>query len=132
MIIKRVSRLGVTIDVLSDVWTRVLIIISEALIIDVRADVGIDALTDVLTNLLASAMVGDIGIEMPEFTVAVTCVADVLIGVRFDALIDAVYSDDVTIVTASGVGVGMLTDVDANVLAAVIVPSLSTDSGSFS
>ena len=48
-----------------------------------------------------------------------------------------VGSDDVTIVTASGIGVDMLADVDANVLAAgmaalkFIVPTSLSDSAPF-
>ena len=59
-----------------------------------------------------------------------------LIGVRLDALA-TVYSDDITYVTVSGIGVGMLAEVVVNVLAAVvtalnfIVSASTTDSVPF-
>ena len=42
-----------------------------------------------------------------------------LVGARLDAL-TTVYSDDITYVTESDIGVDMLADLDVNVLAAVV------------
>ena len=93
----------------------------EVLIIIVRADVEIGALADVLINVFASELVA-IGIDMP---VGVLVLVASVIGLEFavlvshgvDVLVDASTGK---IVAASDVGVDMLADVDATVLAAVM------------
>ena len=109
---------------------------------------GIDALDGVLINVLTSEAV-DIGIDMVidmgiivrvpsavnelEFAVTVSYAVGVLVSVWLDKL-TAVDSGDVILVTASGIGVDMLADVDTNVFAAGIadlnfsVPSPFVDS----
>ena len=118
--------------VLSDVLSGALINISvESLIIDVRDGAGIDKLDDVLINVLTSEAV-DIGIDMLVgagiivlvdsteinlgFNVSSVSYA-VLVEVWLDVLND-VGSGDMTILTASGIGVDMFADEDANVFAA--------------
>ena len=153
MIFTRVSHPDVTIDVLSDLCTGALINISvESLVIDMRDDVGIEKLTEVSINVLTSEAV-DIGIGtlvgagiivmVPsvvndmEFAVSVSYAVDALVDVWSEKL-TAVDSGDVTlIVTASGIGVDMLADVDANAFAAgmadlkFIVSTPLTDSAPF-
>ena len=96
--------------------------------------VGIEAFADVLINVFSEVV--DIGIGMTlvgvEIVVAVASTVIALefvvsVSYAFDALVDvcigaltAVYSDDVAIPTASGIGVDMLATVDANVLATVM------------
>ena len=92
---------------------------------------GIDELSDVLINVLTSEVVGIgigalVGVEIIVlvssaridlgFAVSVSyAVVDVIVGVWLDQLTD-VCSDDVTIVTASGIGLDMFADVVTNVL----------------
>ena len=119
--------------VLSDVLSGALINISvESLIIGVRDGAGIDKLDDVLINVLTSEAV-DIGIDMLVgagiivlvdsteinlgFNVSSVSYAVVLVEVWLDVLND-VGSGDMTILTASGIGVDMFADEDANVFAA--------------
>ena len=89
-------------------------------------------------NVLTSEEVGiGIGLLADEgaFVLVVSTViafgfvvsASSAVGELVDAWLDvltAVPADDMAVVTAPVIGVGMLTDVDANVLVAVIVPAL--------
>ena len=109
-----------------------------------RSDVGVDELTDVLFEVLNSEVV-DIGINMLsevasavivlEFVVSRSCASELLIDIWLDPL-TSVSADDATIDTAFGICVGRLTDVDTNVLEAVmtfnfIVSTSLSDSAPF-
>jgi len=124
--------------VLSDVLSGALIDISvESLIIGMRDDVGIEKLDEVLINVLTSEAVD---IDMLVGAGIIVLVASAVIDLRFAVWLGAwaaVDTNDVTIITASGIGVGMLADVDANEFAAgmadltFIVPTPLTDSAPF-
>ena len=104
---------------------------------------GVDDLTDVLFKVLNSEVV-DIGVNMLsvsavivlDFFISKSYASELLIDMRLDSL-TSVSADDATIDTASGVGVDRLTDVDTNLLAAVmsalkfIVSASLSDSGPF-
>ena len=139
MNVTRFSHPDVAVDVLSDVWTGTVVNLSvEALVIDVRPDVGIATLADVLISRLANPVVG-LGIDMPvvvevlvvvastvialEFVVSVSYAVDVLVGVRLDAL-TTVYSGE-EIITASAIGVDTLATVMTDLVC--IVPPSSAD-----
>ena len=109
-----------------------------------RSDVGVVELTDVLFEVLNSEVV-DIGINMLsevasamivlEFVMSKSYAVEVPIDMRLDSL-TSVSADDATIDTAFGIGVGRLTDVDTNVLEAVmafkfIVSTSLSDSAPF-
>ena len=104
------------VDVLSDVWWAgaVVNISVKARVNDMRAEMGIDALTDALINMLPIGLV-DVGIGMPVGLGGIVVVASVVIDLEFavsvlyivDVLVDAlttVYSD-ANLVTASCIGV---------------------------
>ena len=117
VIFTRISHPDVTIDVLSNFWTRALGNISvEVLFIDVEMFVVVD-----------SAVIDF------DFVVSVSCAVGVLVEVWLDTL-TAADSEDVIIVAASDIGVDMFADVVTNVLTVVtadltfIVPSPLTDS----
>ena len=125
----RVSHLDVTIDTLFDLWAGALLNISvKEVVIDGRDDVGVEAFTNVLIGIGMTLVGVEIGAAVAstsevlitlEFVVSVSYALDVLVDVCLDSL-TAAYSDDVTIATASGIGVDMLADVDTNVLSAVM------------
>ena len=133
-----VSYSNVKIHVLSDLCTGTLINISvEASIIDVRDDVLTKDVVDIgiidtPVGVGVIVTVASVVIDS-EFPMYASCVVDVLVDV-----LTAANSDDVTIiVTASGIGVDMLADVDANAFAAgmadlnFIVPTPLTGSAPF-
>ena len=76
--------------------------------------IGIGLLTDEGAIVLVVSTVIVFG-----FVVSASSAVDELVDARLDVM-TAVSADDMAVVTAPVIGVGMLTDVDANVLVAVI------------
>ena len=116
----------------------------EELVTDLRDGVGVGKLAGVSINVLTSDVV-DIGADTLVDVGAIVVVASAVIDLEFAVSVSydvdkltAVDSDDVTIIlTASGIGVDMLADVDANAFAAgmadlnFIVPTPLTGSAPF-
>ena len=102
----------------------------SSVVLDTLTDAVIGTLTDVMVGVLVGVgmlndvetLVWDSAVTTLEVFEPVSYAVDALIGdSRLDAFTAAaVYSDDVRIVSASGISDDMLTGVDANVLAAVM------------